>query len=90
MKDVRSRYGRVWLDAAPQAINSLEVTATGMGTVQVEIGITIQADRNHSYIADELLLELDTLAAGELAEKLAAVALNIEKDKAVLALHNPN
>jgi hypothetical protein len=90
MRDVRSRYGRVWLDAGPTAIDAVAVTETSMDTVQIGISITCQADRNHSLVRDELLLELDPLAAAELAEKLAAAALNITKNAAVAALHTPN
>lgn len=90
MKNLESRYGKVWIEQGSTPIESLDVTETSGGTVQVCIGIRVQGDRNHSLVRDELLLELDTVAAGELAEKLAAVALKIEKDKAVAGLHNPN
>ena len=84
MKNLESRYGLVWIEQGSTPIESLDVNATSMGTVQVCVGVTIQADRNHSWVRDELLLELDTLAAGALAEKLAAVALEIERGKAAV------
>ena len=90
MKSLESRYGSVWIGQGSTPIESLDVVATNAGTVQICIGVRTQHDRNYSTVKDELLLELATLAAGELAEKLAAVALGIEKDNAVAALHNPN
>jgi len=90
MKSLESRYGNLWIEQASTPIEALDVNATNVGTVQVCIGVRVHEDRNRSLVRDELLLELDTLAAGELAEKLTAVALNIEKDKAVAGLYNPN
>jgi hypothetical protein len=90
MRNLESRNGRVWIEQGSTPIESLDVTETSGGTVQVCIGIRVQGDRNHSLVRDELLLELDTVAAGELAEKLAALALKVEKDKAVAGIYNPN
>ena len=82
MKNLESRYGRVWIEQGSTPIESLDVTETSGGTVQVCIGIRVQGDRNHSLVLDELLLELDTKAAAALAERLLTVALGIEKGKA--------
>jgi hypothetical protein len=90
MKSLESRYGKVWIDRDSVVIEALDVVATSAGTVQVCIGIRVQGDRHGGRVFDELLLELDTLAAGELAEKLAAVALKVEKDKAATTLASPN
>jgi len=90
MKSLESRYGKVWVDRDSVVIEALDVVPTSAGTVQVCIGIRTQVDRCGSCVFDELLLELDTLAAGELAEKLAATALEIEKGKAVAAIASPN
>jgi hypothetical protein len=90
MKSLESRFGKVWIDQDSTVIEALSVVATSGGTVQVCIGIRTQGDHCYCSVSDELLVELDTLAAGELAEKLAAVALEIEKGKAAATIASPN
>ena len=90
MKTLESRFGTAWIDRDSTLIESLKVVETGAGTVQICIGVWGECDRYGSITSHELLLELDTMAAGALAEKLAAVALNIGKNKAGVKLANPN
>ena len=70
MKNLESRYGRVWLDRDSTPIESLDVNETSDGTVQVCIGIRVQGDRNHSLVRDELLLELDPATAWKLSKTI--------------------
>ena len=70
MKNLESRYGEVWIDQESTQIESWDVTETSGGTVQLGIGIRTQADHNHSWVRDELLLELDTMAAWKLSKAI--------------------
>lgn len=90
MANLRSRWGDVWMDTTATPIDALSVTETSGGTVQVCIGVRdlVRGDRCGSTQLDELLLELDPMAAGELAEKMVKAALEIEKRKAVAAVNH--
>lgn len=91
MSDIRSKWGAIYIGSAPIMIDSLEVVETSGQTVQVSLGFrNFRGDQFGSTTLEEIVLELDPVAAGELAEKLAAKALEIAKRDAVGKLVSPN
>lgn len=91
MNNVRSKWGAMYLGDAATPIDSLEVAETNAGTVQLSVGFrNYRGDQYGSVVMQEICIELDPVAAGALAEKLAAKALDIAKRDAASKLVSPN
>jgi hypothetical protein len=77
MKAIGSRYGNLWIHQESTPVDSLEVTETNAGTVQICLGVAdYNLPRERGVTAfNELLIELDPKAAEDLGARLLAVAM---------------
>lgn len=79
MKDLRSRFGDLWIAQDSTTIDALTVTETAANTVQISIGIRNFRNDGHMVnpvsMLDEIVVELDPVAAGELAKQLEQAVL---------------
>ena len=80
MKNLESRYGQVWIDQGPTPIESLEVSETSGGTVQLCARVLVPnyAGSRHQ---EELLLELDVGSAWKLSKRILESVDAIERHR---------